>query len=163
MIVRLALRNVTSNRDRSLLVVLSLALSSLVLVVGACFASSLSANIENGLKRGFAGDLQVFHAANPPLRFTEEIPVDFLPIRDAEAALRVLREDPGVLSVAPRAGASGLLLAGPRSAPAVVVGIDAEAEANTVSRLRPADDGAFARGGGVLHNRHELRWCVHHL
>ena len=150
MLWKLAVRSVLARRSRSFFLMLSLALSSLVVVVGASLVTSIRSNIENGLKRGFAGDLQVFHAANPRPQFTAEVPVDFVPIEDAGRATETLLGDPDVLGVTARANAAGLILFEDYTAPAVLVGIDAALEADTLARLRPQDEGAFGKPGTIL-------------
>jgi lipoprotein-releasing system permease protein len=152
MIWSLAAKNALAGRDRSLLVVASLALASFVLVVGSSLASSLARNVELGIRRGYGGDLQVFHASNRPLGFTEEVPSGWIPVADAERVERILREDADVASVAARAQASGLALVGPSSAPVVLVGLDAAAESAAIERLQTAG-GRFAERGGALLGR----------
>ena len=133
----MACRSVLANRHRTLYLTSSLALSSCVLVVGGSVITSIHSGIENGLRDGLAGDLQVFHAGNPPLEFTSEVPVGFLPIADPETTVQVIGRDPDVLAVALRAQASGIALADGRTAPVVLIGIDPEAEATTLHRLLP--------------------------
>jgi len=140
MVLRMVTRSVVANRGRSIFLLLSLALSAFTLVVGASLVTSLRSNITTNLRDGFAGDLQAFHASNRPLRFTAEVPIGFLPIQQAEAAMELLRRDPDVRSVAPRSNASSMILTPDRSAPAVLVGIDPRLEADTLALLRPAVD-----------------------
>jgi ABC-type lipoprotein release transport system permease subunit len=123
-------------------VLLSLALSSLTLVVAASLVASLRSNIERGLRRGLVGDLQVSNAVNPPPQLVEEVPVDFVPIADPDAVTRVLLDDPDVVAVHPRSSASGMLLAEGRSAPAVLVGVDPLQDAESLAALRPGAPGA---------------------
>ena len=153
MLWKLAARSVLARRSRSLFLMLSLALSSLVVVVGASLMASIRSNIEDGLKRGFAGDMQVFHVANPRPQFTAEVPIDFVPIEDAGRAMETLLDDPDVLGVTPRSNAAGLVIFEDYSAPAVLVGIDAALEAETLARLRPHDEGAFGKPGTILLGR----------
>jgi len=137
MLWKLAFRGVASNRRRTVFLSLSLALSSFVLVVGASLVAGFYSSIESGLRDGFAGDLQVYHADNPAPKFTAEVPVDFRTIPDANAAMKVLRSDPDVLLVAPRSSASGVILAGNTMSPVILMGIDPLAEADTLQRLLP--------------------------
>ena len=146
MVWRLAVRNVVAQRRRSSFVLLSLALSSLTLVVAVSLVASLRSNIERGLRHGLVGDLQVSSAVNPPPQLVEEVPADFVPIADAGAVTRVLLEDPDVRAVHPRSSASGMLLAGGRSAPAVLVGVDPLREAASLERLLPGGPGAAFDG-----------------
>lgn len=139
MLWKFAYRGVLANRRRTLFLTLSLALSSFVLVVGASLVAGFDSNIESGLRGGFAGDLQVYHSDNPPPKFTAEVPVDFRTIPDAEAVISLLRRDPDVLHVAPRSSASGVILAGSTLSPVILVGIDPQAEADTLRRLLPLD------------------------
>lgn len=150
MLWKLAFRNVVAKRNRSLLLILSLALLSLVLVFGATLTASMRSNIEAGLRQGFAGDLQVFHDANPPPRLTAEIPVDFVPIVRSDAATETLLRDPDVQTVVPRANAAGLVFFEGNQAPAVLIGIDPVAEAGTLARLQPNGSGAFGESGTIL-------------
>ncbi len=147
MVWKLAARNVFAQRRRSVFMVLSLALSSLTLVVAASLVASLRTNLESGLRQGFVGDLQVTNAVNPPLQLSEEVPIDFAPIADAAAATRVLLADPEVAAVHPRAAASGVLLAGGYSTPVVFLGLDPRQESDSLERLRP---GAEAFEDGIL-------------
>ena len=148
MVLHLVTRSVVANRDRSIFLLLSLALSAVVLVVGASLVLSLRSNIITSLKDGFAGDIQGFHADNRPLRFTAEVPIGFLPIQQGQATMDLLRRDPDVRAVAPRSNASSMILTPDRSAPAVLVGLDPRLEADTLSRLQPTvkDPGLPQRG-----------------
>jgi len=150
MLWKLAVRNVVAKRNRSLFLILSLALLSLVLVVGATIVASIRSNIEAGLRQGFAGDLQVFHEANPAPRLTAEVPFDFVPIVGSSTAVETLLRDPDVRAVVPRSNAAGLVFFEDYSAPVVLVGIDAAAEADTLARLQPEDPGAFGGPGTIL-------------
>jgi len=135
-------RSVVANRGRSIFLLLSLALSAFVLVVGASIVGSLRSSIITNLKDGFAGDIQVFHSDNRPLKFTAEVPIGFLPIQAAQAAIDLLLEDPDVRTVAPRSNASSMILTANRSAPVVLIGLDPRQEADTLSRLLPNMEGA---------------------
>ncbi len=152
MVWKLATRNVFAHRRRSFFMVLSLALSSLTLVVAASLVASLRSNLESGLRGGFVGDLQVSSALNAPLQLSEEVPIDFAPIEDAGAATRVLLADPEVVAVHPRSSASGVLLAGGYSTPVVFVGIDPRRESDSLRRLLP-EGGAADFDGGILLGR----------
>ncbi|MCZ6649069.1 MAG: hypothetical protein O7D35_00210, partial [Acidobacteria bacterium] len=66
MLWTLAIRSVIARRRRTVFVMLSLALSSFVLVVGSSVLTSFKTNIEAGLRHGLIGDLQIYHAANTP-------------------------------------------------------------------------------------------------
>jgi len=146
MLWTLAVRSLIANRGRSALVVVSLALSSLVLVVGACLATSVRSNVEAGLKRAFVGDLQVYDAGNAPLPFIAEVPADFAPIEEPGAARRTLMQDADVVGVIPRSSASGIVVVDASSAPAVLIGIDAVAEADTLRWLSRGSGFGGARG-----------------
>lgn len=137
MILAMVIRSVAANRGRSVFLLMSLALSAFVLVVGASLVASLRSNIITNLKDGFAGDIQAFHTDNRPLRFTAEVPIGFLPIQQAEAAMELLRGDPDVRSVAPRSNSSSMILTQERSAPAVLIGLDPRLEAETLAALQP--------------------------
>ncbi len=99
MVLRMATRSVVANRGRSIFLLLSLALSAFVLVVGASIVASHRSNIVTNLKDGFAGDIQGFHSDNRPLRFTAEVPIGFLPIQQARATMDLLWDDPDVSAV----------------------------------------------------------------
>ncbi len=150
MLWKLALRGVASNRRRTLFLSLSLALSSFVLAVGATVVASFYSGIESGLRRGFAGDLQVYHGDNPPPEFTSEASPTFRTIPDAAAATEVLLQDPDVVAVAPRSRASGILLAGDAMTPVILMGIDVRADEQTLEQLAPPGVQLSADGGWIL-------------
>jgi len=147
---KLAVRNVIVHRRRTLFLVLSLALSSFILAMGGTLVESLRSNIELGLRDGLAGDLQVFHSANPLVELTSEVPADFLPVLDATRAKRILLEDPDVVSVASRSTVSGLLLAGDSTAPVILIGIDPVAEAAALETLAPGIGAPLGGRGRIL-------------
>ena len=150
MLWKLAVRHVVANRNRSILLTLSLALSSFVLVSGTSLVTSFLSNVERGLKRGLSGDLQVMHASNPAPRIVAEIPVDFAAIAEPASALQILSDDPDVARTTQRANVSALIVTESRTAPAVLVGIDPRAESETLELLLPDGEGSFEQSGGIL-------------
>jgi putative ABC transport system permease protein len=153
MLWKLAVRGVLSNRRRTLFLSLSLALSSFVLVAGATMVASFYTGIESGLRHGFAGDLQVYHADNAPPEFTSEASMYFRTIPDAAAATEMLLLDPDVATVAPRSRASGVLLAGDAMTPVILMGLDTRADAQTLEQLWPPGAQLSAGTGWILLGR----------
>jgi ABC-type lipoprotein release transport system permease subunit len=150
MLWKMAVRGVISNRRRTLFLSLSLALSSFVLAVGATLVASFQSSIEHGLRAGFAGDLQVYHADNPPPTLTSEAPAYFRTVPGAASTMEILQADVDVESVAPQSRASGILLVGEVMTPVVLVGLDTVADAAVLARLLPAGVQAPASSGWIL-------------
>jgi putative ABC transport system permease protein len=126
---RLALRNVTRNRRRSLLtggvVVFGFAA---VALAGGFMAQSLESLREGTIRSGM-GHLQI---ARPEVFLGQEEENLENGIEDAARVERIVRQDPDVAEVLPRLDFVGLVTNGARSIPFVGVGLDPVPEARVM-------------------------------
>lgn len=132
---KLATRGIVAARGRTFFVWLSLCSAAFFLTVASCFVSSIRENSELAMRRGHCGDLQITTAVAPELGLLDEIPADFPRLRQSSDLVACLHALPFVEAVAPRLGTTGLLMLDELTAPALVIGIDAELEADALPQI----------------------------
>ena len=146
MLLQLAWRNVTRNRRRSAITVLSIAIGLAAMTFLWGFIDGMNRQMIENSTRYFSGDMQIH------LKGYHDDPTLDLTIADADPVLRAVRAQREVAAASVRLEGKALASHGDKSRGIVLTGIAPNDERNVSALLKSVVDGVpIGRGGtGVL-------------